>query len=72
MSRIAVAGPWSSGGADAETRDADLRALNKTATAQIDRGQTPEIGVKMAPPAIEAAARSGEAHRRRKDMTDLT
>lgn len=55
MNWIAVAGPYSSGGADAGARAANLRAMNEAAAALFDRGWTPVIGVNMAIPVIAAA-----------------
>lgn len=55
MSWIAVAGPYSTGGADAATRAARLRAMNEAAAAVFDKGWTPVIGVNMALPVIDAA-----------------
>jgi hypothetical protein len=52
---IMVAGPYSSDGADAGARRANLRALNEAALALLRRGHTPVIGVNMALPMIEAA-----------------
>lgn len=55
---IMVAGPYSSGGADAAARAARLAALNKAALAVFRLGHVPVIGVDMALPVIAAA---GEA-----------
>lgn len=52
---IMIAGPYSSGGADAVRRAANLRALNEAAVAVFRRGHVPVIGVNMALPVIEAA-----------------
>jgi hypothetical protein len=52
---IMIAGPYSSGGADAAQRAANLRALNEAAVAVLRRGHVPVIGVNMALPMIEAA-----------------
>ena len=52
---IMVAGPYSSGGADAAQRAANLRAMNEAAVALLRRGHVPVIGVNMALPMIEAA-----------------
>jgi hypothetical protein len=52
---IMVAGPYSSGGADAAQRAANLRALNEAAVELLRRGHVPVIGVNMALPMIEAA-----------------
>jgi hypothetical protein len=50
-----VAGPYSSGAADAAARAANLRALNEAALAVFRRGHLPVIGVNLALPMIEAA-----------------
>ena len=55
MSWIMVAGPYSSGGADAATRAANLAAMNRAALEVFEKGHTPVIGVNMALPVIEAA-----------------
>ena len=55
---IMVAGPYSSGGADAATRAARLAALNEAALAVFRLGHVPVVGVNMALPVIAAA---GEA-----------
>ncbi len=52
---IIVAGPYTSGGADAARRAANLRALNQAALALFRAGHVPVIGVNMALPVIEAA-----------------
>ena len=52
---IMIAGPYSSGGADAARRAAHLRALNEAAVAVLRRGHVPVIGVNLALPLIEAA-----------------
>jgi len=52
---IMIAGPYSSGGADAALRAANLRTLNEAAVAALRRGHVPVIGVNMALPMIEAA-----------------
>lgn len=57
---IMLAGPYSSGNADAETRAARLAALNAAALAVFRRGHVPVVGVNMALPVI-AAAGGGEA-----------
>ena len=49
-----IAGPYTSGGADAARRAANLRALNEAALAVLRRGHVPVIGVNMALPVIEA------------------
>lgn len=51
---VMVAGPYSSGGADAARRAANHRALNAAALALLRRGHVPVIGVNMALPVIEA------------------
>jgi hypothetical protein len=55
MSWIMVAGPYTSGGADAAQRRRNLRALNSAALAVFRRGHTPVVGVNMALPLIAAA-----------------
>ena len=55
MSWIAVAGPYSTGGADAATRAKRLSEMNEAAVAVFEKGWTPVIGVNMALPLIEAA-----------------
>jgi hypothetical protein len=50
-----VAGPYSSGVADAQARAANLRVLNEAALAVFRRGHVPVIGVNLALPVIEAA-----------------
>ena len=55
MSWIMVAGPYSSGGADAARRAGNLAAMNRAALAVFEKGHTPVIGVNMALPVIEAA-----------------
>ncbi|MFD1627118.1 DUF4406 domain-containing protein [Azospirillum griseum] len=52
---IMVAGPYSSGGADAARRAENLRCLNEAAVAVFDRGHIPIIGVNAALPIIAAA-----------------
>lgn len=52
---VMVAGPYTSGGADEETRAANLRALNEAALALLRRGYVPVVGVNMALPVIAAA-----------------
>lgn len=59
---IMVAGPYSSGGADAARRAANLRALNQAALALHRRGHVPVVGVNMALPVIEAAGGDEAAH----------
>lgn len=51
---VMVAGPYSSGGADAARRAANLRAMNEAALALLRTGHVPVIGVNMALPVIEA------------------
>ena len=58
MSWIMIAGPYSSGGADAARRAENLAAMNRAALAVFELGHTPVIGVNMALPVIGAA---GEA-----------
>lgn len=55
MSWIMIAGPYSSGAADAAERAKNLRALNDAALAVFQKGHTPVIGVNMALPVIECA-----------------
>lgn len=55
MSWIMIAGPYSSGGANAAKRAANLRAMNDAALAVFEKGHTPVIGVNMALPVIESA-----------------
>ena len=55
MKWIAVAGPYTSGGADGARRAANLRAMNEAAAALFDRGWALVIGVNMALPMIDAA-----------------
>jgi len=50
---IMVAGPYSSGGADAAARAENLRRLNKAALAVLAKGHLPVVGVNMALPMIE-------------------
>ena len=50
-----VAGPYSSSAADAETRVANLRAMNATALAVFEKGHIPVIGVNMVLPVIDCA-----------------
>ena len=52
---IMVAGPYSSGGADAARRAENLAALNRAAVALLRLGHVPVIGVNMALPMIAAA-----------------
>jgi hypothetical protein len=52
---IMVAAPYTSGGADAQTRAARLAAMNRAALALFRRGHVPVIGVNMALPVIAAA-----------------
>lgn len=52
---IMVAGPYSSGAADAETRAANLRILRETSLSLFRRGHVPIIGVDVALPLIECA-----------------
>ncbi|MEL7463138.1 MAG: DUF4406 domain-containing protein [Pseudomonadota bacterium] len=55
MKRIAVAGPYSTGGADAELRAARLAEMNRAALAVFEKGWAPVIGVNIALPVIETA-----------------
>lgn len=52
---IMVAGPYTSGGADAATRAARLAELNRAALVVFRLGHVPVIGVNMALPVIAAA-----------------
>lgn len=52
---IMVAGPYTSGGADAANRAARLAELNRAALALFRMGHVPVIGANMALPIIEAA-----------------
>lgn len=72
MSWIAVAGPYSSGGADAAMRAANLRAMNEAAAALFDRGWTPVIGVNMALPVVEATSAAAGEDRFSKIMQPLS
>ena len=51
---IMVAGPYTSGGADAAGRAANLRAMNEAALILHRMGHVPVIGVNMALPIIGA------------------
>ncbi len=55
MSWIMIAGPYSSGGAGATERAANLRAMNEAALEVFQKGHTPVIGVNMALPVIDVA-----------------
>ncbi|WP_198377306.1 DUF1937 family protein [Neoroseomonas rubea] len=55
-----VAGPYSSGGADAARRAVRLAALNRAALAVFRLGHVPILGVNMALPVIAAA--EGDAY----------
>lgn len=57
---IMVAGPYSSGGADAATRAARAAALNRAALAVFRLGHVPILGVNLALPVIAAA--EGDAY----------
>ena len=50
-----VSGPYTSGGADARGRAANLAQMNRAALALFRAGHVPVIGVNMALPVIEAA-----------------
>jgi hypothetical protein len=52
---IMVSGPYTSGGADAAKRAANLRVMNDAAVTLLRRGHVPVIGVNMALPMIAAA-----------------
>ena len=53
--RIMVSGPYTSGDADAATRQARLEVMNRAALEVFERGHIPVVGVNMALPVIEAA-----------------
>ncbi len=55
MSWIMIAGPYSSGDADAATRAANLWAMNEAALEVFQKGHAPVIGVNMALPVIGVA-----------------
>ena len=57
---IMVSGPYTSGGADATGRRANLRAMNNAAVALFRAGHVPIVGVNLALPLIDAAG--GEAY----------
>ncbi len=57
---IMVAGPYTTGGADAATRAARLAEMNRAALALFRAGHVPVIGVNMALPVIAAA--EGDAY----------
>jgi hypothetical protein len=59
---IMVAGPYSSGAADAAARAANLRRLNEAAVALFRAGHVPVIGVNMALPMIDAAGGTPAAY----------
>jgi hypothetical protein len=50
---VMVAGPYTSGGADAAKRADNLRALNRAALAVFERGHIPVVGVSHALPLAE-------------------
>ncbi len=52
---IMVSGPYSSGGADQQRRQANLDAMNRVALEIFRKGHIPIIGVNMALPMIEVA-----------------
>jgi hypothetical protein len=52
---IMLAGPYSTGNADAATRASRLAALNAAALEVFRRGHVPVVGVNMALPVIAAA-----------------
>src|SRR5215207_8538995 len=62
--RVIGQGAWyyTAGGADAEARAANLRALNDAAVALRRAGHVPVIGVNMALPMIEAAGGTDAAY----------
>ena len=52
---VMIAGPYTTGAADAEGRAANLRRLNAAALALFERGHVPIIGVNLALPLVEIA-----------------
>jgi len=52
---IMISGPYTSGGADAAKRAANLRAMNEAALAVWERGHIPIIGVNAVNPIVEVA-----------------
>ena len=54
---IMVSGPYTTGGANAAKRTANLKALNEAAVALFRRGHVPMIGVNVALPMVEAAGK---------------
>jgi hypothetical protein len=52
---IMVSGPYTSGGADAETRKKNLDAMNVAALALLRKGWVPIIGVNLALPIVDVA-----------------
>ncbi len=56
---VMIAGPYSSNGADARTREANLRVLNQAALAVWALGHVPIIGVNLTLPMAEAAGDEG-------------
>jgi hypothetical protein len=59
---VMIAGPWSSGAADAATRDVNLARLNQAALAVHRRGHVPVVGVNLGLPVARAdpSAQSAE------------
>lgn len=60
---IMIAGPYSAGGANANQRAANLRALNQAAARLFAAGHVPIIGVNLALPMIDADG-GADAHDR--------
>ena len=60
---VMIAGPWSSGGADEVTRQANLARLDEVALAVLRRGHLPIVGVNLALPLARAAASATPAER---------
>lgn len=52
---IMIAGPYSSGAPNEETRKANHRTLNRAALAVFEKGHIPIIGVNLALPVVEEA-----------------
>ena len=52
---IMVAGPYRSGSSDPEVWAQNLRTLNRSALAILEKGHVPIIGVNLALPVIETA-----------------
>jgi len=56
---IMIAGPYTSGAADAAGRAANLRVLNAAALVLFRRGHVPIVGVNLALPLVECAGPGG-------------